>query len=125
MAYRARIESQADSETRSGRHPIGAHDRRRVTRVHVDLPVLVRLESGAFEGRAADLGIMGMFIHAAEPPAYGSNVTVEFESPLGRHKLRLSAVVRWSTETGFGIQFGALGALETHEITLIMERGAR
>jgi type IV pilus assembly protein PilZ len=69
-------------------------------------------------GNAKDVSLGGMFIEASGPsPAFGTPVTIVCELPgLGR-EARLPAVVRWTKAGGFGVQFGLLGARETHAIT--------
>jgi type IV pilus assembly protein PilZ len=36
--------------------------------------------------------------------------------------LRLPAIVRWTKPDGFGVQFGSLGARETHAISQLLKR---
>jgi hypothetical protein len=101
------------------------HERRSQVRAPVDFPVRVGLERGALPGTAADLGLGGMFILASDPLMFSTKVTIEFESPITGRTVRLPAVVRWLSTVGFGVQFGALGILDTIEIILIVERAPR
>jgi type IV pilus assembly protein PilZ len=36
--------------------------------------------------------------------------------------LRLPGIVRWAKPDGFGVQFGSLGARETHAISELLKR---
>jgi hypothetical protein len=38
--------------------------------------------------------------------------------------MRLSGTVRWTTKSGIGVQFGLLGARETHTITEIVREAS-
>lgn len=69
------------------------------------------------EGLARDISLGGMFIETEVPCAEGERMTIHLTLPEGRHELSLPAVVRWTSREGMGVQFGLLGARDTHEIT--------
>lgn len=105
-------------ERGSGTHRLGA-DRRRISRVGVELVIELELEGGRrVSGVALDVGLGGMFIESVEVPAYGSELTVLISGGA----LRLPATVRWSSGNGMGVQFGLLGARETHAVAELVER---
>jgi hypothetical protein len=82
---------------------------------------LCKPENGeAFKGRALDISVGGMFIESSTKPAFGTNITVELLIPGSKEKSALPGVVRWNHENGFGVQFGLLGARDTHAITLLL-----
>jgi len=62
----------------------------------------------------------GMFIEAAETPAFGTQLTIV--TRLGGMDAKLPGVVRWAKPGGFGVQFGLLGARETHAIALMLKK---
>ncbi len=68
-------------------------------------------------GVALDIGLGGMFIEAVESLAYGASLEVI----LPGSSIRLPATVRWSSGNGMGVQFGLLGARETHAVTTLVE----
>jgi type IV pilus assembly protein PilZ len=69
-------------------------------------------------GRARDLSIGGMYVQTSAPPAFGSDVVVHALLPGQKVAFALPAVVRWTRAgEGMGLQFGLLGARETHAIT--------
>lgn len=72
-------------------------------------------------GVAKDISVGGMFIEAEERLPIGSNITVVTKLPGMPEASRLPAVVRWSKPDGFGVQFGLLGARETHAITRLLK----
>jgi len=78
--------------------------------------------SEALSGRAKDVSVGGMFVEAAKVVPFGGEVVVRMRLPGIKDELALPGVVRWVREGGMGIQFGNLGAKETHEITEIVRR---
>jgi uncharacterized protein (TIGR02266 family) len=69
-------------------------------------------------GRAKDLSIGGMYVQTTTPLPFGSEVVVHVVLPGQKAPMALPAVVRWSRPTeGMGLQFGLIGARETHAIT--------
>jgi type IV pilus assembly protein PilZ len=98
---------------------------RRFIRTPVDAPAALVPKGGAqaIAGRARDISVGGMFIETAHVVPFGTDVTVRMRLPQGKEELALPGVVRWVRTDGMGIQFGLLGAKETHEITEIVRRG--
>ena len=74
-------------------------------------------EEGERVGRARDISLGGMFIITDDAAPFGAHVTVRFLLPRQPVQLELPAVVRWSGTGGMGVQFGSLGAADTHHIT--------
>ena len=90
-------------------------------RIPAELAVTFELAGGGIvEGVARDLSLGGAFIEASELPAFGESVVIELHAPGGGRPLRLSGVVRWGNATGFGMQFGLLGARETHVMVQLL-----
>ena len=58
-----------------------------------------------------------MFIQSDENPAFGTQMVVTMQLPGQAKPLDLPCVVRWNKPDGFGVQFGLLGARETHALT--------
>jgi hypothetical protein len=76
-----------------------------------DLPVRM-------EGIGRDISLGGMFIETDVAAKSGTNVDIHVTLPgQKQHELTLPSVVRWSAADGMGVQFGLLGARETHLIT--------
>ncbi|HEX4516925.1 MAG TPA: PilZ domain-containing protein, partial [Polyangiaceae bacterium] len=59
----------------------------------------------------------GMFIETKTPEAFGADVIVHVHVPGEASAFALPGKVRWTAPDGMGIQFGNLGARETHTIT--------
>jgi type IV pilus assembly protein PilZ len=73
-------------------------------------------------GRAKDVSVGGMFIETVYVAPFGSEVVIRMQLPQSKSELVLPGTVRWVRDGGMGIQFGNLGAKETHEITEVVRR---
>lgn len=73
-----------------------------------------------FEALARDISIGGMFIESAEGVAFGAELSITLRLPGAKQDMALPGVVRWTKPGGFGVQFGLLGARETHAISELM-----
>jgi Tfp pilus assembly protein PilZ len=97
-------------------------------RIHPRVPVSVSVTfeladgSEAF-GTASDVSMGGMFIETADPPAFGAKVTIVCRLDETGPSNRLAATVRWNKPGGVGVQFGLLGARDTHAIATFLKRG--
>ncbi len=67
-----------------------------------------------------DLSLGGMYISDAHDHQFGETITVEAVLPGQTKAFKLPGTVRWVKPDGFGVQFGLLGALETHVITRLV-----
>ena len=93
---------------------------RRYQRAPLEVPVEFALKGtdGRHAGRSRDISLGGMFILTATPLPFGAELLVHITLPGQRGAFALPGVVRWSrTGEGMGIQFGLMGARETHAIT--------
>jgi type IV pilus assembly protein PilZ len=80
-------------------------------------------EGPRIEARCRDLSLGGMFIETPDPLPYGAVVRVFLRLPSLRGEANIEAVVRWSKPGGMGVQFGRMGARETHGLTELMSAG--
>jgi Tfp pilus assembly protein PilZ len=75
------------------------------------------LGSGAWQrGLAKRVSLGGMFIETDASPAIGGSLFVIFSAPDRAEPMFVPGTVRWTNASGVGIQFGPLGARETHTI---------
>jgi type IV pilus assembly protein PilZ len=97
---------------------------RRFTRAPLERPLefQIRHSDRRFSGLAKDISVGGMFVQTDEPAAFGAEVIVHLTLPSDRRELRLPGVVRWTSASGMGVQFGNLGVRETHAITEIVKQ---
>ncbi|MEO8906256.1 MAG: PilZ domain-containing protein [Polyangiaceae bacterium] len=98
-------------------------DKRLHPRVNVDTQVSCQPREGEpVSGMAKDISIGGMFIEATETLPFGTEVSIVGRFPGMKADLRLPGIVRWAKPTGFGVQFGSLGARETYAISELLKR---
>ncbi len=99
-------------------------DKRSHPRVTVDTTVSCEVRGGGapFSGMAKDISIGGMFVESSEVLPFATEITIVGRFPGAKAELRLPGIVRWTKPTGFGVQFGSLGARETHAISELLKR---
>ncbi len=104
--------------------PARSREQRRFGRLQVDVQVefTPRDSWEKVPGVAKDISLGGMFIETAFPAGFGTAVLVGFTLPGLRKPLLVSGTVRWTSKSGMGVQFGPLGARETHAITEIQRK---
>jgi type IV pilus assembly protein PilZ len=93
---------------------------RRYQRGPLDAPVEFIAKAGGerHTGRSKDISLGGMFVYAPQPLAFGTEIEIHVQLPGQKAPFVLPGVVRWSRAgEGMGIQFGLMGARETHAIT--------
>ena len=78
---------------------------------------------GRFEAHGKDISVGGMYLESSELPPFGTELTILGRLPGAKKDVTLPGVVRWTKPGGFGVQFGLLGALETHLISELMKAG--
>jgi type IV pilus assembly protein PilZ len=99
-------------------------EKRRHARVQVDLPVTCTTSDGsAAGGIARDLSLGGLFIECSDDFPFGTELTITIRIPGGFDESRMPGVVRWNKPGGIGVQFGLLGAKETHLLAELMRQG--
>lgn len=67
------------------------------------------------QAESRDISHGGMFLSGQAPCPVGTELMLKFDLP-GVGPTQLPAYVRWHRADGFGVQFGLLGARETHAI---------
>jgi type IV pilus assembly protein PilZ len=80
-------------------------------------------EGPRVEGECHDMSLGGMYIVTSEPQAYGTALRVFLRLPGMKQEARIEAIVRWWKPTGMGVQFGVMGARETHALTTMLSGG--
>ena len=72
-------------------------------------------EGTALAAESRDVSLGGMFLTGEVTPPIGAAVSLQFELR-GLGAVTLPGFVRWVKSDGYGVQFGLLGARETHAI---------
>ncbi|MDP9037251.1 MAG: PilZ domain-containing protein [Myxococcota bacterium] len=100
-------------------------EHRQHQRAPIDVPV-VFVVNGSTErvpGRAKDVSLGGMYVQSSAPARFGLQLVVHVTFPGSKVAHAIPAVVRWTRAgEGMGLQFGLLGARETHAITEVARR---
>lgn len=76
-----------------------------------------RSDGSTFTAKGRDISIGGMFVESQEAVTFGEELSIEVRLPRAKQALVLPAIVRWLGPGGFGVQFGLLGARETHALS--------
>ena len=74
-------------------------------------------EGPRVDARCRDLSLGGMFIEASPLP-YGAKLRVYL--PVPGLDAGIDCIVRWAKPDGMGVQFGVMGARETHALTQLL-----
>lgn len=99
-------------------------DKRQYQRAEFSVPVHLSAKDGSdWTAESIDISVGGLFVAGFSAAPIGTEVSLKFElPPLG--EVRLPAFVRWTSARGFGLQFGLLGAKETHAIGKLVRGGS-
>jgi hypothetical protein len=98
------------------------HDKRSHPRVPLTVELICEVSGGAsISGRAKDISVGGMYIESETEVSFGTQVSIVLRLPNTKADARLPAVIRWIKPGGFGVQFGLLGARETHAISELLK----
>lgn len=90
---------------------------RRFQRTRIDEVVTFVFDGRETTATARDIAIGGMFISTPRILPFGSKFETRIAARGDRPEMVLPAVCRWSSSEGMGVQFGLIGAMETHLIT--------
>lgn len=97
------------------------HEKRSHPRVPLTVPALCEPKGGQpFPATSKDISIGGMFLECETVVGFNTEIVVVLRLPEAKQDMRLPGVVRWVKPGGIGVQFGLLGALETHLISQLM-----
>jgi type IV pilus assembly protein PilZ len=99
-------------------------EKRRYARAPFNIAAAFVVKGGSerHDGLAKDISVGGVFVETASPASFGAEVVVYVVLPGTTGEVALPGVVRWVRDGGMGVQFGLLGAKETHAITEIGRR---
>lgn len=91
-------------------------------RKSVRLPVAFQLAEGELvEAECRDISLGGMFIETGAVLPYGAALVVYLALP-GLGETSVKGVVRWTKKgEGMGVQFGTMGARETHALISLLQ----
>lgn len=98
------------------------HDKRSHPRVPLSADVTCEVSAGvSILGRVKDISVGGMYIESETPVTFGTEVSIVLRLPNTKGDARLPGIIRWIKPGGFGVQFGLMGARETHAISELLK----
>jgi type IV pilus assembly protein PilZ len=71
-------------------------------------------------GACRDISLGGMFVETGAAPPYGTKLRLFFTLPELKQEITVESIVRWTKPDGMGVQFGVMGARETHALTQLL-----
>jgi len=94
---------------------------RKYPRQSIRMNVSFRSPGGTLvQATCRDLSLGGMFVETDQPAAFGASVEVVVQFPGLKGDTTIGSTVRWTSNEGMGVQFGVMGARETHALTELM-----
>lgn len=99
-----------------------AEEKRAHPRRPLHPPIAFKLDGGErVDAVCGDLSIGGAFIETTAPAPFGSEITVFLHLPELNAEAQVRAIVRWGKKGGMGVQFGVMGARETHALVELLK----
>lgn len=97
-------------------------DGRQHARKPLHPPVSFKRAGGeAIVAHCENVSLGGMYITTANAlPEFGEKITLVIEFPGQSGTSEVEATVRWTKPGGMGVQFGMMGARETHALTKLL-----
>jgi hypothetical protein len=96
-------------------------EKRNHPRKSVVAPVGFQVGDGPrLEGRSRDASLGGMFIETLTPAPFGATILLTMRLPGLKQDVIIKSTVRWTEPDGMGVQFGLMGARETHALTQLL-----
>ncbi len=100
-------------------------EHRQHPRKSVQISVAFQTQGGArVEASCRDISLGGIFLETESPLPYGAVLTVFLGLPGLKQEAIVQATVRWTEKgKGMGVQFGVMGARETHALLQLIQAG--
>lgn len=77
-------------------------------------------EGERVEASIQDISLGGAFIATDQPAQFGSKVKIFLLLPGLDREVVVESTVRWTKPDGMGVQFGLMGARETHALVSLL-----
>ena len=98
-----------------------SENRRQSTRFPVNIDATMIIGEDAHEVLFTNLSLGGAMVTGVDRLPMDTKVEVTFSIPTHEEPINVGADVRWTTETGVGIQFSNLRARETWSLNKFFE----
>lgn len=102
-------------------------ERRKQHRYCLHPPIAFSVGDGPIlQAYCRDISLGGAFLETDTPALFGSCIRLYLwvVGARGAERLSIESVVRWTSRDGFGVQFLAVGARETHALVELFHRGS-
>jgi PilZ domain-containing protein len=96
-------------------------DNRKATRHPVSLPGKMTIEGAVTACTVMNLSLGGALVAGARKLPMGTKVHISFAIPTVAEPIAIDATVRWADNTGVGLQFEGLRALEVWGLNKFFE----
>jgi hypothetical protein len=98
------------------------HDKRSHPRVPLSVDITCEVKGAPqIVGRSKDISVGGIYIESEAAVTFGTEVSIVLRLPNTKADARLPGIIRWIKPGGFGVQFGLIGARETHAISELLK----
>ncbi|NUP05776.1 MAG: PilZ domain-containing protein [Polyangiaceae bacterium] len=87
--------------------------------VHPDIAFLAA-NGERVEAVCRDISLGGAFVETDRPAPFNATVTVFLKLPGFDREIAVKSTVRWTKQDGMGVQFGLMGARETHALVSLI-----
>jgi type IV pilus assembly protein PilZ len=114
--------SASQTKITEGREEL-SDDLRRASRYEMRIAMTFEVAGREVEATSRNIGLGGMFIETTEAAPFGASITVHVPLPGFRAPVAIQSTVRWTLRDGMGVQFGAMGARETHALMQLIYGG--
>lgn len=72
------------------------------------------------EAVCRDISLGGAFLETPNPAPFGAQITIYLRLSGIDHEVEVKSTVRWTKPGGMGVQFGLMGARETHALVTML-----
>jgi type IV pilus assembly protein PilZ len=97
-------------------HSLSVVEKRQHPRKALQVPIAFDFNGARVEAVCTDLSIGGAFIETNHVAPFGTAVRVYLRLPALETEVTVDCTVRWTKPEGMGVQFGLMGARETHAL---------
>ncbi|MEZ4294526.1 MAG: PilZ domain-containing protein [Polyangiaceae bacterium] len=97
-------------------------ENRQHPRRSIELPAAFQFEGGdRVPASLRDVSLGGVFLETEAPAPYGARIVIHVKLPGLKDESTIQATVRWVKKgSGMGVQFGVMGARETHALLSLL-----
>jgi hypothetical protein len=100
-------------------------EKRRHPRKKIDVRVTIEIVEGEIlDGRMTNIALGGAFVEVATTAGLGTPATLRVAFPASNFESKIGCTVRWVIASGIGLEFGSMGARDTHALVTAIENAS-